>query len=228
VFIPPQNRFDDITKQVLIENKYTHMSSSMIYDYNLSYPLENQTLYRFPEIVTTGRYDVEKNIFVGTEHAETFQKTIDGLEKYGFAVITSHPQEFAVVRNGTYTNEINSQQFSELELLIDKIKSEGIRIVSISKISTDTNYTVVPVWIKNNAGWWADGQIDDSTFVQGIQYLIKEGIMKIPPTTQDSTNTKDIPIWIKNNARWWADGLISDSDFVKGIEFLVKNQIIRY
>ena len=37
----------------------------------------------------------------------------------------------------------------------------------------------IPSWIKNNAGWWADGSIDDSSFVQGIQYLIKEGIMKI-------------------------------------------------
>ncbi len=37
----------------------------------------------------------------------------------------------------------------------------------------------IPAWIKNNAGWWADGSIDDSSFVQGIQFLIKEGIMKI-------------------------------------------------
>ena len=40
----------------------------------------------------------------------------------------------------------------------------------------------VPEWVKNNAGWWADGQIDDLSFLQGIQYLIKEGIMVIPPT----------------------------------------------
>ena len=35
----------------------------------------------------------------------------------------------------------------------------------------------VPEWIKNNAGWWADGQIDDNSFVSGIQYLIKVGII---------------------------------------------------
>ena len=35
----------------------------------------------------------------------------------------------------------------------------------------------VPAWIKNNAGWWADGQIDDNSFVSGIQYLIKNGII---------------------------------------------------
>jgi len=41
------------------------------------------------------------------------------------------------------------------------------------------NPVSIPSWIKNNAGWWADGSIDDNSFVQGIQYLIKEGIMKI-------------------------------------------------
>ena len=37
----------------------------------------------------------------------------------------------------------------------------------------------IPPWIKNNAGWWADGSIDDESFVGGIQFLIEEGIMTI-------------------------------------------------
>ena len=37
----------------------------------------------------------------------------------------------------------------------------------------------IPSWVKNNAGWWADGQIDDETFVDGIQYLVSNGIIKI-------------------------------------------------
>ena len=37
----------------------------------------------------------------------------------------------------------------------------------------------VPAWIKNNAGWWANGVIDDNTFVSGIQYLIKNGIIVV-------------------------------------------------
>ena len=45
--------------------------------------------------------------------------------------------------------------------------------------------TSIPAWIKNNAGWWATDQIDDSTFVQGIQYLIQEGIIVINPTEKE-------------------------------------------
>ncbi|MFQ5783036.1 MAG: peptidase [Nitrosopumilus sp.] len=84
----------------------------------------------------------------------------------------------------------------------------------------------IPDWIKNNAGWWADGQIDDDSFVQGIQFLIKEGIMQIPPTTQGSGGSNEIPAWIKNNAGWWADGQIDDDSFVQGIQFLIKEGIM--
>ena len=88
--------------------------------------------------------------------------------------------------------------------------------------------TQVPDWIKQNAKWWAQGAIDDSDFVSGIQYLIKEGIMTIPETAkaESGDGSKEIPSWIKNNAGWWAQGLISDDDFVKGIQFLVEQGII--
>jgi hypothetical protein len=42
-----------------------------------------------------------------------------------------------------------------------------------------TGSNEIPEWIKNNAGWWAKGQISDNDFVQGIQYLIKNGIIKL-------------------------------------------------
>jgi len=86
----------------------------------------------------------------------------------------------------------------------------------------------VPGWIKNNAGWWADGQIPDSAFLQGIQYLIKEGIMVIPPTeTSGSSGAEGVPAWIKNNAGWWADGQIDDSSFVSGLQWLISNGIMK-
>jgi uncharacterized protein YjbI with pentapeptide repeats/lysophospholipase L1-like esterase len=85
----------------------------------------------------------------------------------------------------------------------------------------------IPDWIKNNAGWWADGLIDDGSFVSGIQWLISNGIMNIPSTEQGGGDEENIiPSWIKNNAGWWADGLIDDSSFVSGIQYLIKSGII--
>ena len=40
-----------------------------------------------------------------------------------------------------------------------------------------TGSNEIPTWIKKNAGWWADGSIDDNSFIQGIQFLVKEGII---------------------------------------------------
>jgi len=86
----------------------------------------------------------------------------------------------------------------------------------------------IPSWIKNNAGWWADDQIGDSDFVSGIQFLINQGIMKIPVTTPGTgTGSDEIPSWIKNNAGWWASGQISDKDFVSGIQYLIENGIMK-
>jgi hypothetical protein len=88
--------------------------------------------------------------------------------------------------------------------------------------------TAIPEWIKNNAGWWAEGQIDDSSFLQGIQFLIKEGIMVIPPTEASGTSgSEGVPAWVKNNAGWWAEGQIDDSSFLQGIQYLVKEGIIK-
>jgi hypothetical protein len=109
--------------------------------------------------------------------------------------------------------------------------------VVVNRINIDE--TSIPAWIKNNAGWWATDQIDDSAFLQGIQYLIQEEIMIIPPTetSNDSDAIPDagqraqafdqrVPAWIKNNAGWWATDQIDDSSFLQGIQYLVQKGII--
>jgi len=104
--------------------------------------------------------------------------------------------------------------------LADAVLPVVVNRISIDEIS-------IPAWIKNNAGWWATDQIDDSAFLQGIQYLIKEGIMVIPPAeTSESPESQQVPAWIKNNAGWWADGQIDDNSFVSGIQYLIKVGII--
>jgi len=91
-----------------------------------------------------------------------------------------------------------------------------------------TSDIAIPDWIKKNAGWWANDQIKDSDFVSGLQFLINQGIMKIPSTIPGSGGSSDgIPSWIKNNAGWWATGQISDKDFVSGIQYLIENGIMK-
>ena len=85
----------------------------------------------------------------------------------------------------------------------------------------------VPDWVKNTAGWWASEQIPDSAFLQGIQFLIKEGIMIVEISTEiDSEAAEEIPGWVKNTAGWWADGEIHDITFAAAIKYLVSKSII--
>jgi hypothetical protein len=87
---------------------------------------------------------------------------------------------------------------------------------------------VIPEWIKNNAKWWATGLIDDDTFIQGIQYLIKENMIDIPDLPYPASwMDKSVPSWVKNNASWWADDLIPEDDFIKAIKYLVEKGIVQ-
>jgi len=85
----------------------------------------------------------------------------------------------------------------------------------------------IPSWVKNNARWWAEGEIGESSFIDGIEWLIKNGVIKVTTTTSGSQTSQEIPSWVKNNARWWAEGEIGESSFIDGIEWLIKNGIVR-
>ena len=72
-----------------------------------------------------------------------------------------------------------------MQPLLDNIDSKYRMSSSIEK---------VPSWIKNNAGWWANDDIDDDAFIQGIQFLIKEKILEINETSSAEKSEK-FPAW---------------------------------
>jgi len=134
---------------------------------------------------------------------------------YDFTTFTSGTEEIAstnVTQNGATNNHT--------------IGSSTGEIANTNKIP-QTGTVQIPTWIKNNAKWWSEGQIVDSDFIKGIQYLIKQGIMKVPQSQSVNGLSSQIPKWIKTNAGWWAQGQISDDDFVKGIEYLINNGVIK-
>ena len=100
-------------------------------------------------------------------------------------------------------------------------------LLLLATVVTNAEAAGVPAWVKNNAGWWADGTIGDSDFITGIQYLIEEGIITIPSTTRSASTSDTIPDWVKNNAGWWSDGTISENDFLNGIQYLIKMGIMQ-
>ena len=58
---------------------------------------------------------------------------------------------------------------------ISVISTIVLLLVVTSTISSA--YAEVPGWVKNNAGWWADGTITESEFISGVEFLITDGII---------------------------------------------------
>jgi len=97
-----------------------------------------------------------------------------------------------------------------------------LTVVTIFPLAASAQSDAIPSWIKNNAGWWADGVIDDGSFVSGIEWLVSNDIIEIPTTAVSGTAESAIPGWVKNTASWWAGNQISDDDFVNAIQHLIK------
>ncbi len=91
---------------------------------------------------------------------------------------------------------------------------------------SSADQVVIPSWVKRNAELWSAGQIDDATFVSGIQYLIKDGIIVVPVTESETGAQTEIPSWVKNNAEIWAKGLIDDQTFANGLQWMIANGAI--
>ena len=111
----------------------------------------------------------------------------------------------------------------------DQVLKDGKCVANTKPTDTapKSSDVVIPSWIKNNAKYWSGNKITDKDFVNGIQYLIKQKVIKIPDTKKEGTTSTAIPSWVKNTAGFWADGKTSDSDFVKGIQYLIKSGIIK-
>lgn len=99
------------------------------------------------------------------------------------AKFESSDDMFFVLVDGFETNYVESKSTSTYRtLMIPFFNGDSIiEIIGTHALNPFISNTEIkiPVWIKNNAGWWADGLIEDADFVSGIQYLITNGIMHV-------------------------------------------------
>jgi len=144
-------------------------------------------------------------------------------------------ENFEVLVNGKKIRYYEKANHNERTLTIPYLYKS--KTIEVKGTFLDTNSEVPPLrandyrfpeWIRVNADWWSKGLLDDEEFVYGIQYLINQGLMRVPHYSGlahlDST---PVPNWVKDNAGWWAKKQITDQDFVNGIQYLIENGIIR-
>ena len=86
----------------------------------------------------------------------------------------------------------------------------------------------IPEWVKNNASWWSERQISQTEFTNGLEFLINEGIIYVPPTEPGVPEPdKIIPDWVRNTVGWWANDEISDYVFIDAMKYLIEIGLIK-
>ena len=198
---------------------------------------------QFSSNAAFGIFKVDKQRFVISPYASgfvTFSGEIIDIPKGSSVYVT-------VIKPDKTADQLkvrisNNNEF-QAQWIIDKESQEGVYLASasygdiasgqvgfeITKASEKiiTKRIAVPEWIKNSARWWANNQISDQDFTDGLAFLIKEGTIQVEKKSVKQTTSDKIPEWIKNTARWWSEGSIGNEDFVKGIEYLIENGIIK-
>ncbi len=61
---------------------------------------------------------------------------------------------------------------------LSKVTYDG-EILWDYKASAMSDSLEIPKWIRDNAKWWSEGLISDQDYINGLQFLIKEGILKV-------------------------------------------------
>ena len=94
-------------------------------------------------------------------------------------------------------------------------------------ITVNSPDVIIPSWVKDVAEFWCGDEIDDTSFIEAIQYLINNEVIIVPTTASSGSGAQEIPNWVKSNACWWSQGLITNSDFASGLQYLIGQGIIK-
>jgi hypothetical protein len=122
----------------------------------------------------------------------------------------------------------NALEVIESSVLLADEKNEFELTSDMTTGSTaGTTLTEIPIWIKSNALWWQQKQIDDSDFIAGIEYLIQKTIIQLDEDQiTNSPVSQDIPSWIRDIAGFWAHDSITDDDFIQAMQWLISQGIL--
>jgi len=112
------------------------------------------------------------------------------------------------------------------EVVCTATDSSGNTASNSFNVIVEYTGSLIPDWVKNVAGFWHDGSINDASFLEGISYLIQNNII-IVPTTESGSGGGAVPDWVKNTAGWWANDEIDDDTFVNAITYLIQQGLIQ-
>ena len=122
-------------------------------------------------------------------------KAAEGIDTQTVYIASEGIHIMSLALTGTGITDWENPVFSNPTFEIGKAGESTAPIPELYKPETS-----IPGWIKNNAGWWADGQIDDGSFVSGLQWLISNGIMILTQeTAEPKPEVKSVDLTISSS-----------------------------
>jgi peptidoglycan/xylan/chitin deacetylase (PgdA/CDA1 family) len=146
IFIPPYNEFNRSTLDVLTKLGIKIISASVYSDYH-RYFIVNQIrdhsidsqIFHLPEMASFEKFQGIKPIRIPIE--KIISNIENNVSKYGYAVITLHPQSFVKFTEGRSTesslkeSNLDTKQINQLDDLIKTIMDRNMQIKSFSEIT---------------------------------------------------------------------------------------------
>ena len=211
-------------------NIYDSFGGNAVYKSNLYFDMPGAA--EWSDASSAIRYDLARDeieIINGNDNftADVTSNVVGDIVQVTFKIMFTGPMETSHIA----IQNIDDSRNYQLKYFRDAIEVTGTptqtSLTAADDEITQTSTASVPAWVKNTAGWWADGAISEGEFVKGVEYLIQQQIIDTDAQTTSSDGTgASIPDWVKNTAGWWADGAISEGEFVNAIEHLVKTGTI--
>jgi len=82
--------------------------------------------------------------------------------------------------------------------------------LSVFAVNASGQSSTIPQWIRDNAKWWSQGAVSDSEYLQSIQYMISQGLIKIPVQQVIATGT---PISQSDTAQTIVVRILADKEY---------------
>ena len=242
-----QERYNDVDGVTVNVGQLVTIKARVADDYSIS-AIEKSILYfgmsGTPDWNTATseiKYNLQRNEI--TSSGEGFSNDVSSVlvsNPYGddpslrmldvsFKIMFTEPMDTSHVAIQTIDESGNYQIIYFKDALTVEGQSTGPTDTVGEEVESEVTQTIatVPDWVKNTAGWWAEGQISEVEFVKGVEFLINQQIIDTDAQTTSSTGTgASVPDWVKNTAGWWAEGQISENEFVNAIEHLIKTGTI--
>ena len=106
------------------------------------------TLYHLPAM-TSFKDDNGNGTWIKIPIQTILSDVDDSINRYGYAVVLLHPQNFAKMENNVFVDTVDENEIKDLSLLMYQMKSEHLRITTFenvigSHVSTSSHVQLAP------------------------------------------------------------------------------------